>query len=135
LAAALPQVRGTHALLLPATPHTLARPPPPQVWPAGQVPHIRSPPQPSATAPQLAPALAQVLRTHATAASVAPPDPHIPGRPPPPQLCPSGQLPQSSCPPQPSPAGPQLTPSAAQVRGTQPEVPPHWLSRPPPPQV
>ena len=41
--------------------------------------------------------------------------PHLPGVPPPPQVCPLGQLPQSSVPPQPSPAGPHLMPCAAQV--------------------
>jgi hypothetical protein len=125
------QVRGTHAL----PPQRLASPPPPQVWPAGQSPHISSPPQPSETGPQVAPALAHVRRTQAAAASPAPPAPHAPGLPPPPQLWPSGQAPQSSSPPQPSPAGPQPRFCDEQVRGTQPDVPPHWLSRPPPPQV
>ena len=46
--------------------------------------------------------------------------PHTPGVPPPPHPSFAGHVsPQSSCPPQPSPAGPQLYPSAAQVVGTQ----------------
>jgi hypothetical protein len=89
LALALPHVRGTHdrpASAAPPEPHTLARPPPPQVVPAGQVPHIRRPPQPSATGPQLAAALPHVRGTHALPASEVPPVPQMLGRPPPPQV-------------------------------------------------
>lgn len=130
VAPTLAQVRGAHAL----PPQRLASVAP-QVWPAVQVPHINNPPHPSDTGPHVAPTLAQVRATHTTDASPAPPTPHTLARPPPPQLCPVGQLPQSSRPPQPSPAGPQLTPIIAQVRGVQPMLPPHWLKRPPPPQV
>ena len=46
--------------------------------------------------------------------------PHTPGVPPPPHPWFAGhESPQSSWPPQPSPTGPQLKPSAAQVVGTQ----------------
>jgi hypothetical protein len=37
--------------------------------------------------------------------------------------------------PQPSPAGPQLTPACAQLSGTHPLEPAHWPGIPPPPQV
>jgi hypothetical protein len=63
--------------------------------------------------------------------------PHTPGCPPAPHACPVGHaLPQSSAFPQPSPAGPQLKPWSAQLRGAHwagPAFPPH-LSKPPPPQ-
>ncbi len=123
----------------PPVPHTLGRPPPPQVVPAAQVPHIKRPPQPSLTGPQLAPTDAQVRRTHATPASDAPPEPHWLARPPPPQVVPAAQVPHIRRPPQPSLTGPQFAPTDAQLRGTQVEPPlpgaPHWLGRPPPPQV
>jgi len=41
----------------------LAVPPPPHVWPVGQVPQSSVPPQPSGMAPQLSPAAAQVVGT------------------------------------------------------------------------
>jgi hypothetical protein len=51
-------VFGTHGA---APPQTLGVPPPPHDWPAGQLaPHCMTPPQPSATSPQFAPACAQV---------------------------------------------------------------------------
>jgi hypothetical protein len=135
VAPALAQVRGTHALLPPpGTPHTLARPPPPQASAPAQVPHISSPPQPSATGPQVAPALAQVRGTHAL-------PPQRPGAPPPPQLWPAGQEPHISSPPQPSETAPQVAPALAQVRGAHAaaasEAPPapHTPGRPPPPQL
>lgn len=59
--------------------------------------------------------------------------PHLPGVPPPPQVCPAGQAGQVKVPPQPSPAVPQLMPRLAQVAGTQAPVP--HLPGPPPPQV
>ena len=40
-----------------------------------------------------------------------------------------------SSPPHPSETGPQFAPAIAHVRGTQPDVPPHRLGIPPPPQV
>src|SRR5437667_163620 len=51
--------------------------------------------------------------------SLVQPPPQTPAMPPPPQVCGSTQLPQLSCPPQPSPAGPQLYPSCTQVFGVQ----------------
>ena len=92
-------------------PQTLGVPPPPQVWPAGQLPHWRRPPQPSPAGPQLTPSAAQVVGVHAL--------PQTKGVPPPPQVWPAGQLPHWMTPPQPSPEGPHCTPSAAQVVGVQ----------------
>lgn len=101
-----------------------------------QLPHSITPPQPSEIGPQFAPAIAHVRRTHAVPASRGTVDePHTLGRPPPPQLCPTGQLPHSRSPPQPSETGPQFAPAIAHVRGTQPEDPPQRLGTPPPPQV
>src|SRR4051812_38682339 len=54
--------------------------------------------------------------------------PHWLGMPPPPQVCPFGQFPQSREPPQPSPAGPQPMPWSIQVCFTHaggPEVDTH----------
>ena len=82
-----------------APPHWFAFPPPPQVRGGEHAPHMRSPPHPSATGPQLAPASAQVrgVQTYV---------PQALGMPPPPQIWPAGQLPHWRTPPQPSPAGP-----------------------------
>ncbi len=130
------QVRRTHATpasVDPPLPHTLARPPPPQVVPTAQVPHISSPPHPSDTGPQLAPIDAQVRGTQ-----VEPPlpgAPHTLGRPPPPQVVPAAQVPHISSPPHPSDTGPQLAPSPAHVRGTHAPLPPQRPGLPPPPQV
>ncbi len=100
------------------------------------MPHSRTPPQPSDTGPQFAPAIAQVRRTHTVEASkVTVEAPQTLGRPPPPQLSPVAQLPHSRRPPQPSDTGPQFAPAIAQVRGVQPDVPPQRLGIPPPPQV
>src|SRR5580692_9918177 len=53
--------------------------------------------------------------------------PHTPGCPPPPQMSlPVHVSPQSSTPPQPSAAGPQLKPSARHVVGTHAVLLPHW---------
>ena len=134
------QVRGAQAtppsgrtVLLP--PQRLARPPPPHDEGAGHPPsplHSRRLPQPSATGPQFAPAAVQLRGMH------APVPPHWPKVPPPPQVCGVGQPPtglQSSRPPQPSAITPHPMFAEAQVRGTQPAVPPHLLGAPPPPQV
>lgn len=50
--------------------------------------------------------------------------------PPPPQVWPAGQEPQSSKPPQPSGTGPQSKPGLAQLPGTHASVPPSGV--PPP---
>ena len=65
------------------------------------------------------------------------PSPQTPGTPPPPQMAGLTQLPQppAMTPPHPSPAAPQVSPSWAQVLGTQTAGAPHWLKTPPPPQV
>src|SRR5689334_17402548 len=61
--------------------------------------------------------------------------PQMLGAPTPPQVCPSGQVPHSITPPQPSPAAPQSKPSDWHVAGVQGTVPePHTLG-PPAPQV
>ena len=85
-------------------PQTPAWPPPPHVCGATQVPHCKSPPQPSPAGPQLNPSAAHVVGVQLGA-------PHTPDVPPPPQVCGAVQLPQLKSPPQPSPAGPQLKPS------------------------
>src|SRR5512135_1691917 len=64
---------------------------------------------------------------------VMPPVPHTFGLPAP--QAPVAQVPQLITPPQPSPAKPQLKPSAAQVVGLHAALPPHWNGVPPPPQV
>src|SRR6185312_4626609 len=46
------------------TPHCPATPPPPQVWPAGQLPQESWPPQPSPAGPQERLCCAQVSGTH-----------------------------------------------------------------------
>src|SRR5580700_2988253 len=74
---------------------------------AVQLPHSRSPPQPSAAGPQLSPSPAQVFGVHMV--------PQAPGTPPPPQVRGAVQVPQSSMLPQLSPAGPQVMPWLAQV--------------------
>jgi hypothetical protein len=91
------------------------------------VPHWRSPPHPSAAAPQLNPRLAHVFGTHCVT-------PQTLAVPPPPQVSGSVQPPHWRVPPQPSPAGPQLMPSWAQVFGVQVTWP-QTLAVPPPPQV
>ena len=68
------QVLGTQVLL----PQTLCVPPPPQVWPLGQVPQLSSPPQLSAIGPQFAPNWAHVLgvQVHTPLTQVEP-DAHL----------------------------------------------------------
>jgi hypothetical protein len=106
----------------------LGLPPPPQVFGEVHVPQLAMmPPQPSATAPQLAPSVAQVFGTHGGGVQ------HTLGVPPPPQIEPDAQLPQLITPPQPSPTEPQLAPRPAQVFGTHAAgAPPHWFATPPP---
>src|ERR1035437_9742511 len=84
-------------------------------------------PQPSPAWPQNRFCCAQVLGVQVS------PTPHWPGKPPPPQVCPVGQLPHWMTLPQPSPVGPQLYPSFEQVLGTQPGAP-QTPGTPPPPQ-
>src|SRR5262245_8502411 len=49
-------------------PHTLATPPPPQVWGAVQTPQVSVPPQPSGMVPQFLPWAAQVVGVQAAEA-------------------------------------------------------------------
>jgi hypothetical protein len=63
------------------------------------------------------------------------PPPHWLGTPPPPQICGAVHAPHWSKPPQPSPCGPHVAPSAAHVVGMHAAAPPHWLNVPPPPHV
>ena len=100
------------------------------------MPHMRSPPQPSDTGPQLAIALAHVRGTH------RPAPPHWLAVPPPPQVCGAAQVPHMRSPPQPSDTGPQLAITLAQVRRTQllpasigVVAEPHTLGTPAPPQL
>ncbi len=112
-------------------------PPPPQDWPAGQLPQppaIKLP-QPSPAGPQDRCCAAQVCGTQAPESGA----PQVPGLPPPPQVCPLGQLPQPPAIklPQPSPAGPHERCCSAQVRGTHtpPSGVPQTPGVPPPPHV
>src|SRR5262249_2127156 len=73
-----------------------------------QVPHWRSPPQPSPAGPHWMPSWAQVFGVHIGM-------PHTLGTPPPPQVWPIGQLPHWMMLPQPSFAGPQVMFCWAQV--------------------
>ncbi len=65
--------------------------------------------------------------------------PHTLGWPPPPQVSLAGHVPPSGAqvtrPPQPSAMTPQFIGLGQLVAGTQPELPPHTLSVPPPPHV
>src|SRR3954454_23266448 len=89
-------------------PQTPGTPPPPQVCPVGQAAlQVRVPPQPSPMVPQYcAPPDWQVSRMQPAGGGA----PQIPASPPPPQLCPAGQVPQSMVLPQPSPTSPQYWP-------------------------
>ena len=91
------QVRGWQV----GPPHIPGVPPPPQVWPAGQLPQFSIPPQPSSLGPHCSFREAQVAGMQA-------PLPQTPGLPPPPQISGGVQVPQLRTPPQPSPAAPQL---------------------------
>jgi hypothetical protein len=116
----LAHVAGTHDV----EPHAPATPPPPHVSPAGHE-QVISPPHPSPFVPQPTPAVEHVM-------GVQPPQ--TPETPPPPHVCPDAQGPQSSAPPQPSPAGPHWMFCAAHVVGTH-EPEPQTPGVPPPPQV
>jgi hypothetical protein len=107
-----PHDRGTHAPPSGA-PHCPEMPPPPQVSPVGQVPHSIALPHPSPAGPQ------PIFCTPHDRGTHAPPSgaPHCPGTPPPPQVCPAGQVPQFRAFPQPSPAGPHSMFWALQDRG------------------
>jgi hypothetical protein len=102
-------------------PHTFACPPPPHVWPLGQVPQSMMAPQPSLMGPQLAFSCAHVFGTHTTCVVL-----HWLGMPPAPHAEPVPQVPQLGVrPPQPSPTWPQFAFACAQVRGVQVAPPPH----------
>ena len=84
-------------------PQTLAMPPPPQVWPVGQLfPQSTAPPQPSPIVPQYWPPGSEQVRL-----GVHPTWPQTWATPPPPQAWPVGQSPQSICASQPLPTTPQ----------------------------
>jgi hypothetical protein len=98
----------------------------PQVLGKLQLPHCRSPPQPSATGPHaLGPKSAHVFALHDGA-------PQTPDMPPPPHAAGGAHVPQSSTFPQPSPAGPQLNPRLSHVIGVHVDNVPHWPGPPPP---
>ena len=100
--------------------HVFATPPPPQVWPEGQVPQLGvSPPQPSPTTPQVAPAWRQVRGVH----DPLPLPPHVNSAPPPPQVAGGVHVPQSITLPQPSPTGPHVAFWDAHVDRPQPALP------------
>src|SRR5262245_10826699 len=84
---------------------TFATPPAPHTSPLPHLPQLAvKPPQPSATAPQLAPACAHVRGVH----EPPPPPPHVNNAPPPPHVSGAVHEPQSIVPPQPSPIGPHV---------------------------
>jgi hypothetical protein len=87
-----------------------------QTGAAGQVPQVRSPPQPSEIAPHVAPCASQVVGVQPQTLSV----------PPPPQLWGAEHVPQFSVPPQPSEISPQFRPRAAQVVGVQQAPAGYW---------
>jgi hypothetical protein len=78
-------------------------PPPPQVWPMGQVPQSSWLPQPSPAGPHEIACWAQLFAVHGAV-------PQTPDFPPPPQVSPTLQLPHWITLPQPSPAGPHEMP-------------------------
>jgi hypothetical protein len=82
-------------------------------------------PQPSPTAPQLAPSCVHVLGVQGGA-------PHWLATPPDPQLCGTAQEPHCKTLPQPSPIAPQVAPACAQVRGVQLAMPQTFPLPPPP---
>src|SRR6185436_3356052 len=101
------QVMGVH--MAGVEPQTLGMPPPPQVSPAlVQAPQSMLPPQLSPTRPQYCP----LLWVHWVFMQPTGIAPHTPGMPPPPQVVPVGQPPQSFIFPQPSPTMPQYLPVA-----------------------
>jgi hypothetical protein len=100
-------------------PQVLGLPVPPHVAGAEHVPQLSVLPQPSLTAPQFAPACAQVR-------GVQVPWPHTSGVPPPPHVWGDEQVPQSSWPVQPSLTVPQFFPSWAQVRAVHVTCS-HWF--------
>src|SRR5580692_5364742 len=101
-------------------PHTPALPPPPQVWPVGQEPQARVPPQPSPAEPQLNPCPGHVSLVHAPLSG----RPHTLALPAPPQSCPLEHVPHppSIRLPHVSLAGPQLRPCCPQVSGVHDDV-------------
>lgn len=117
----LPQFSPCAAQLVGVHPHTLATPPPAQVFGATQAPQLSEPPQPLGIEPQFLPCAAQLVGAQ----------PQTLAGPPPPQVFGEVQLPQLSVPPQPLEIEPQFLPCAAQLVG----VHPHTLAVPPPPQV
>jgi hypothetical protein len=106
-------------------PHTLAVPPPPHVWPAGQPPanepQIKAKPQPLSITPQFLPAGQTVVAVHVVA--------QVPSA----QTMLAAHAPQMTALPQPSGTPPQLRVphAAAAVIAVQP----HVLAMPPPPHV
>src|SRR5215472_3353089 len=101
-------------------PHRPGWPLPPHTSGYWQSPHCSSPPHPSPAKPQLKPSPWHVLGVHRGAPSGPrpKPPPHL-LKPAAPQICGTGQLPQSMRFPQPSPLAPHSKPCSAQVRGTQ----------------
>src|SRR6185436_6357893 len=114
-------------------PQTPGTPPPPQVSPAAlQAGQSSVPPQPSPILPQYWP-LGRVQVSFWQPTGV---EPHTPGVPPPPQVCPLGQPPQSLVLPQPSPIRPQYwLVSVVQATAVQPPAAPQTWGVPAPPQV
>jgi hypothetical protein len=97
LQVALVQLVWAHTLAMPAVPHSL---------PVGHAPQSSDPPQPLPITPQYRPLeRTQLVGFLQVPESVA--APQTLGMPPPPQVRPSVQSPQSSCRPQPSPILPQ----------------------------
>lgn len=101
-------------------PHWFGVPPPPHVWPLGHAPQSTVPLQPSLWLPQVALAAAHAAEVLAGWHVGAP---HSYGTPPPAQVAPPEQVPQSMKPPQPSSTVPHAAFTALQVAGTQVEAP------------
>lgn len=66
-------MRGVHV----PGPQAFARPPPPQLSPAGQEPHDKAAPQPSSTSPHVAWSSVQVFGVHETTTSQVPCGPQV----------------------------------------------------------
>ena len=119
----VPQPAPTALQVLGVQPHLLAKPPPPQVAGATQVPQWSVALHPSGVSPQVSPRAAQVVGTQT-------PVPHWLGACAP-QLWVPPQLPHDSVSPQPSGIDPQFAPCVVHVVAWHP----HLLAVPAPPQV
>ncbi len=120
-----------------ASPHWLATPPPPQIAGVTQLPQLTvRPPQPSATCPHVACAVAHVSGVQLAGGAPSGPDALAPqtfGFPPPPHVSGSVHVPHWMTLPQPSPCWPHVAPRSVHFFGTQGVLSPQTLGAAPPP--